>query len=236
MRTLLPILCAACAWAQSAIEVPTAGAVVDPSGNLRQVQGVEGSFLLGPPAAAGVLAAACWERLCLAKTDSQILSPTGQTDAPPGPAVFGLGTADDAVVFFPATHSFARWRDNALEPVDWTVDGDLLSLRLRGEETEIAVRRDTGVWIVRPDGSTVDWIGTSTGPVLLLPEGVLFATSDQLILRRADASELRFDLADAESISALGPHYAAIRAGDAIYALRTDQGHENLWLLPGNTP
>jgi hypothetical protein len=92
------------------------------------------------------------------------------------------------------------------------------------------------VWIVRPDGSTVDWIGTSAGPVLLLPEGVLFATSDQLILRRADASELRFDLADAESISALGPHYAAIRAGDAIYALRTDQGHENLWLLPGNTP
>jgi hypothetical protein len=217
------------------------GAIVDSSGALRPVQGVAGSFLLGPVSMSGVLSAACAKQLCLAKTDSTILSAngeSGETGAPPGPAIFGVNR-DDAVEYFPNTRTFARWHDNTLDPLDWTVDGDVLSVRITGGEAEIAVRRDGNVWIVRPDGSVVDSIADATGPVLLLPEGVLFAASNELVLRHMDRTEVRVGLAGADSIAAMGPHYAAIyvgRAGGAIYALRTEPGRENLFLLPGNVP
>jgi hypothetical protein len=231
MKALLPVFWAACAWAQSGIEVPTLGAIVDASGGLRPVQGVAGNFLLGPATAPGVLSAACSEQLCLAKTDAKILSPAGEADAPPGPAVFSVN-AGAALVFFPETRMFARWRGDALETLDWAVEGEVLSVRLRGGEAEIAVRRDTEVWMVHPDGSVIDWIANTPGPVLLLGEGVVFATADQVILRGPDASELRFDLPGAESIASMGAHYVAIRAGGATYALRTEPGRESLLLLP----
>jgi hypothetical protein len=235
MRIVLLWFCAICAWAQSGIEVPTLGAVIDSAGDLRPVQGVAGNFLLGPATVPGVLSAACSERLCLAKTDSKIVSSAGEADAPPGPAVFAVG-ASEAVVFFPETRAFARWHDDTLDRLDWSVEGDVLSIRLHGGEAEIAVRRGTDAWIVHPDGAVIDWIANTAGPVLLLREGLLFATPDQIVLRRPDASEVRFDLPGAESIAAMGPHYAAIRAGSATYALRTDFGRENLLLLPGNRP
>jgi hypothetical protein len=239
MKIVLLMIGAACAWAQSGIEVPRLGMIVDAAGGLRTVQGVAGNFLLGPATLPGVLSAACSERLCLAKTDAKIISSTGETDAPEGPAVLSVN-ATEAIVFFPETRRFARWRDDTLEWLDGTIDGEVLSIRLRGGEAEIAVRRDTDVWIVHPDGSVIDWIATTSGPVLLLGEGVVFATADQVILRRSDASELRFDLPGAESIAAMGPHYAAIRAGDATYALRTEPGRETLLQLPlsepGSTP
>jgi hypothetical protein len=240
MKHLLPLFCAVCACAQSGIEVPAIGAVVDPSGSLRPVEGVAGNFLIGPAMLSGVLSAACSERLCLAKTDSKIVSEAGETDAPPGPAIFGLD-GDQAVVFFPDSGTFARWHDNLLDPLDWATDywkddGEVLSIRVRGGETDIAVRRDGSVWIVHPDGSVVEWIADHPGPVLLLPEGVLFTTGDEVVLRHPDASEVRFALSGAQTIAAMGPHYAAIRVGNATYALRTESGREQLYLLPGNLP
>lgn len=252
MRRFLLIFCAVgasavYAYAQSGIEVPAAGAIVDSSGALRSVQGVAGSFWLGPAGVPGVLSAACSERLCLAKTDSKILSATGEADAPAGPAIFGLN-GDDAILFLPVPRTFVRWHDDTLESLDWTVDGDVLSVGFGDGDIEIAVRRDGNVWIIRPDGSVVDSIADATGPVLLLADGVLFATSGELVLRRRDATEVRLQLGGATSITAMGPHYAAIHvindvsndlsneAGDAVYALRTEPGRESLFLLPGNTP
>jgi hypothetical protein len=238
-HTLGIILCAGCAFAQSGIEVPVIGTIVDSSGALRSVQGVAGSFWWGPPGVSGALSAACSERLCLVKTDAKILSPTGETNAPPGPAIFGI-TADDAIVFFPMTHTFARWHDDALDPLDWAVDGEVLSVQRRDGEIEIAVRQDGHVWIVHPDGSMVDSLADATGPVTLLPDGVLFATADEIVVRHPDATEARFELAGAGSIDAMGPHYAAVHIagamGGAIYVLRTENGRESLFLLPGTTP
>jgi len=107
MKRILPVFIAVCAWSQSGIEVPSVGMIVDAAGNLRTVQGVAGNFLLGPAMASGVLSAACSEQLCLAKTNSKILSATGEVDAPPGPAVFGLH-GETAVIFFPESRAFAR--------------------------------------------------------------------------------------------------------------------------------
>jgi hypothetical protein len=220
-----------CAWAQSGIDVPSAGAIVDSSGALRQVQGVAGNFWLGPASMSGVLSAACSEQLCLVKTNSKILSATGEADAPPGPAIFDL-SGDEAILFFQEPRIFARWHNNVLETLDWVVDGEVLSIRRK----KIAVRRDGQVSIVHPDGSAVDSIVDATGPVLLLAEGVLFATPNELVLRHRDASEVRFELTGAMSITAMSAHYAAIHAGDMVYALRIDPGREGLYRLPGSTP
>ena len=221
MKHALLIFITSCAWSQSGIEVPSAGIIVDATGSLRAVQGVAGNFLPGPPIATGVLSAACSEQLCLAKTDSKILSATGQVDAPPGPAVFGLDR-DTAVIFFPQSRTFARWRENTLEPLDWNVDDDVLSIRVGDQGIEIALRRN--------------WAGVTNGPVLLLREGVLFATADEFVFRHGDGSEARFDLAGAEAITSMGSHYAAIRSGSLTYLLRLEPGHEQLFLLPGNVP
>ena len=76
MRRLLLIFCIAGATAvytcaQSGIEVPGIGMIVDSSRDLRPVQGVAGSFLLGSVSMSGVVSAACSEQLCLIKTDSK---------------------------------------------------------------------------------------------------------------------------------------------------------------------
>ena len=219
MRTILPVFWAACAWAQSGIEIPAVGAVVDSSGVFRPLQGVAGNFLLGPAIASGVLSATCSEEVCLAKTDSKIVSLTGETEAPLGPAVFGLD-GSSAVIFFPESRAFARWHDNTLEPLDWTVKGEVLSILVVNGQAQIAVRPE----------------GDSNRPRLLLPEGVVFATEEEIILRRRDGTESRFELANAEAITRMGEHYAAIVAGHTIYALRTDAGREQLYQLPGNAP
>src|SRR6185503_3862469 len=147
------MLCAICAWAQSGIDVPAIGAIVDPSGALRPVQGVAGNFLLGPATASGILSVACSELLCLAKTDSKILSATGEVDSPDGPAILAV-RADEAIVFFPQQRVFARWHADTLEALDWKAEGEVLSIR----GSEIALRRDGSLWIVHSDGAVVDWI------------------------------------------------------------------------------
>ncbi len=230
MTRLLVFFCGVCAWAQSGIEVPSIGTIVDSTGALRQVQGVAGSFLLGPIELSGVLSAACSKRLCLAKTDSKILSATGETDAPSGPAIFDLGDKE-AIIFFPEPHTFARWRNDSLEPLDWVVEDEILSITVK----KIAVRSNEETSIVQSDGSVVDSIPEATGPVLLLPKGIVFATKDEIVLRQDD-TEVRYALANARSITPMGPPYVAIYVADAIYALRTDQGRESLFLLPGTTP
>ena len=231
MRQTLLILWSFCAFAQTGIEVPTVGVIVGPSGSLWPVEGVAGNFWLGAATASGVLSASCSEQICLAKTDSKILSATGQADAPSGPAIFWVDR-DDAIVFFPEAGAFARWHDDTLDPLDWMVEGEVLSIRA----SHIAVRRNENVWIIRPDGAVADWVAETSGPVLLLADGILFATPDEIILRRRDASEVRFALTGTETITAMGLHYAAIRTGNSTYAFRIDSGREQLFLLPGNAP
>jgi hypothetical protein len=229
---VLLALWAVCVQAQS---LPRIGQMIDTGGKLRQVYGVAGSFVTGAPGRGRVLSAACSDRLCLSKTHSAIESPLGGTPAPPGPALFGLDGAS-AFVYFPQTRSFARWHDNSLDPLDWNLDGEVLSLRASDGQAEIAVRRQDTVWIVRPDGAVVDAVASPDGPVLLLAGGVLFTSGDKLILRRSDAHQVRLDLAGVEALSILGEHYAQVRTAVAIYALRIDPGRERLYLLKGTPP
>jgi hypothetical protein len=217
----LAALSLACAFAQS-VEAPRVGAMLDRRGSLRPVHGVAASFVIGPETAGGVLSAACSADWCLAKTAGEL----AEAPAPPGPAVIGIdGRA--AWVYFPATGEFAHWEDGVLTPLDWRVDGEVLSI---SPDARIAVRRASGVWVVSPDGATLDSLPEASGPVLLLADETVFAAGDELVLQRPDRSQARFALSGVARIATLGEGWAQVSAESGTYAL--DLRREALYVLP----
>lgn len=207
-----------------------------PDRSARPVYGVTGSVTLGAPAATGILSLGCSKLLCLMKTDSSILSPSGIAAAPKGPAWFSFN-GDSALVYIPQVRQLARWHDNQLDPVDFDVPGEILAVRGAPDQITFAIRNDAGVWIVGPGNTVLQSLPGATGPVLLLDNGgVLFASSDALILRRPNTSDLRFETGPVASLAWLGEHYVQVgvqaRTRESNYALRIDAGHERLFLLP----
>ena len=227
MRVAIGLMTIGLCWGQAPIAAPSIGKMLDTSGTLRTVYGMAGNFTVGPPEAMRVISAACSETLCLAKTANRIQGPTTSAFAPPGPALFGFD-GSDAVVYFPVARQFARWRQGRLLRLPWHVDGEVLALR----GTEIAVRRDADVWVVRPDGTILDYLGQVAGPVLLLDGAAVLASEDALVLRRPAQDDVRFELSGIQGFSALGSEYVQVKTAAGSYALRTTPGREDLLLLP----
>jgi hypothetical protein len=146
------------------------------------------------------------------------------------PALFALD-GPTAWGYFPQSKQLARWRDGAWEYLNFTPDGEVLSIRSLGRVPEFAVRRDGGIQIVRED-AVIDSLPNAAGAVMLLEDGVVFATADRVILRRADGTELNFDLQGAEAFFRMGEDYVQVRAAGTDYALRIERGHEQVFLLP----
>lgn len=231
MRIAIAMIFGAYASAQSGLDRPTLGMMLDANGATRPVYGVAGSVTLGDVVATDVLSTACSQQLCLTKTDSSIISLTQSIDAPPGPAVFALD-GDAAFVYFPQSNQLARWHDGQLDLLDFDVDGEILSLRAVEGTLEFAVRRRTGVSIVRDGNTVVDSLPRATKLVMLLKSGVLFSAEDGLVLRRPDGSWVRFVVKGVQALLALGEDYVQIRAGGSTYALRITPGREQLFLIP----
>jgi hypothetical protein len=275
------LLFLSCSWAQ--IQQAQLGAMLGSDGVRRAVFGVAGSVTLGlplgggGPVLSGVLSMGCSRRMCLMKSESTLASSVDSAlvivDAPPGPAMFWFegvnggngdsrGAGDSAVVYFPRSRQLARWQNGQLSPLDFDVTGEILSIGEASDGTLLfAIRNLAGTWIVRNGGAIVQSLHVagasprSSGSVLLLPNGVLFTTTEGLILRRPDASEMVFALArvepesseaghsEAESVtlSWLGENYVQVRVhgplgNDLNYALRIDPGHERIFLLPEPQP
>ena len=205
--------------------------MLDQNGAARPVLGVAGSVTLGDAIANDVQALACSKRLCLLKTDAAVVSSSGESaDAPPGPALIA-----PPFIYFERTNQLALWTGGRLEPIDLALDGQVLSMRQATDGTiEFAVARPNGSWLIHGDGTVIDSL--PSGPVMLLQHGVIFASSDEVILRRADGTESRFDIADAESFFPLGEGYAGVRAGNSTWAIRIEPGREQAFLLPGVAP
>ena len=234
MRVLLFFFTIASALAQ--IEHPRLGLMPDQDGAARPVQGVAGSVTLGDAMVTGVQALACSKRLCLVKTGASLVSLSGESaDAPPGPALFALD-GNAAFVYFERSRRLARWHEGRLDPVDFAVDGEVLALRVTdGGALEIAVARDDGVWLVHGDGTVIDSL--PAGPLMLLKRAVIYSAADgEVVLRRADGTELQFGVAGAESFFALGEGYVGVRAGNLTWAIRIEPGLEQAFLLPGAAP
>lgn len=236
MRFLL--LVAACSiplWAQSGLNRPLVGEMLDDRGLLWPVFGIGGSFTVEDARASGVLSSACSRTLCLAKTDSSLLTGGAVVTAPPGTAEIAVrGT--NAWIYFAQTNQFARWQAGRLAIEELNVDGDVLSVQAGWK---LSVRRGGVVWIVSGEGAILDSLPSEAGPVLLIDDGgVVYATSDSLVLRRPGGKEIRFAAPAASGIDALfqmGDGYVEARSGATIYALRTSAGRENLFLLPRKT-
>jgi hypothetical protein len=202
MKTILLLLTATLLPAQD-VATPSIGMMTDARGSLRPVYGVAGSFVVGEEAGTAM-------------------------NAPPGGVVLGID-GDAAWIYFPHTARFARFTGGTLTDLDWHVDGEVLSI---GPGPRIAVRRPSGVWIVRPDGAVVDALPDATGPVLLLENVAVFAATDEIVLQRADRSQLRLPLAGVRAIAPMSADWLQVSAATGEYALRITPGKEALYVLP----
>jgi hypothetical protein len=219
------------AWAQGTIDQPRMGVMVDGFARARPVFGVSASVTLGDPAASGVVAVACSDSWCILKTRDAIVAGGVSAKAAPGPGLLAIDAAT-ALVYFPRFHMLARWHDGILEPVAMNVTGTIVGLRSIAGVAQFAVRRNGVTWIVDADNQAIDSIPSASGPLILLPGATIYTDGDDVVLRRADRSEVRFPVPGAQSFAAMAASYVQIRAGQASYALRIDPGHERIFELP----
>jgi hypothetical protein len=242
VRLVLCVACIACtALAQSTVEPPQLGMMLDTKGQVRPVIGVAGSITLGDPVTSGALSVGCGRGVCLFKTRSAVAAQTSGfgtsgIPAPPGPALFAFA-ANTTLVYFPLSRQLARWHDGQLDPVPVALTGEVLSLRVGNQgNPEFAVRRDGGTWIVAAGDEVSGSIPVENGPVMLLPGVVLYTSPSEVILRRSDASELHFAVSGVQWFSRLGQDYIQIHAGRTNAALCTGAGRERIFLLPEPAP
>lgn len=224
MKILTAFAMCVCACAQTR---PQLGKMLDPNGAVRTVYGIASSVTLGGMEVTGVLSSGCSNTFCLAKTEASIVSASGSADAPDGPALFAFD-GDAAVVWFPQSRQLARWVNGVFTVADTTIDGEVLSIGISPGAVQIAVRRRNGVWIVNQDGSVLSSLPRSTGPVMLIAGGLVYATDSEIVIRK-----LRIPLAGVTSFSQMSGGYLQVRAGGVDYSLRIDPGRETLFQLPG---
>jgi hypothetical protein len=229
MRIVALLAAAVGLWAQGGIDRPFIGQMIDGQHLLRPVYGASGSFSVEAPSVGRVLSSACSRALCLAKTEAGLVSSGGVTLAPLGDAKIALDAAG-ATIYFPQIGQFGRWQNGSLTMLNLSVDGTVLSLR--SAPLNLALERWGTIWIVAQEGSILDSLPADAGPVLLLPESIAYATPDALVLRKSDATELRFPAPGIIELTLLGDGYVEAVAGDILYALRTFAGREQLFQLP----
>ncbi|HEY6344553.1 MAG TPA: hypothetical protein VIY49_23920 [Bryobacteraceae bacterium] len=228
--------------AQSGLNRPDLGLMIDRQGSLRQVAGVSGSFLVGAPQAAGALSFACSQTLCAAKLKDSILFSTtdfrlcalasGSTfAAPEGDAVIAADESG-ATIYFRESSQFERWQNGALTPLDWVAAGEILSIGSGTSSSTLAVRLNGGVWIVSTAGAVLDSLPSSAQAVLLLSGATVYTTASDVVLRRADGSEINFAAAGVSQLFAMSDGWVEARGKNALFALRIDSGHESLYWLP----
>ncbi len=261
-RTLAILtLFAANAFTQPALSPPRLGFVEDSARTLRPVYGIANNFVLGDAVAAKVVAEAFSGSLGLLKTDSSLTAfdsdakPIGSIDVARGAALFAFspdGAA--ALVYNQAANALIEWRGGAFTPVAANLPeargNAVLALGFPNpsEALFIVERRaphgSSGVWEVRvPLGaagvpSQKALVGVRA-PLLALPAGgLLYSSSDGVVVRREDSSEVhivahlpsRFLL---RQMTADWVELLDLESSNR-FAIHTAPGREALYQLPAN--
>jgi hypothetical protein len=232
MKIITALAICVCAWGQ--VNRPQVGKMVDANGAVRTVYGIASSVTIGDVEASGVVSAGCG-KFCLVKTETGIVSTAGSVDAPGGPALFAFD-GDGAIVWFSRARQLARWHEGVLDvcPLpDGRGSGDaetVLSIGVSGGAVRFAVRRRNGVWIINQDGSMAGSLPRATGPVMLIPGGVVYATRSEIVI-----GDVRLALDGVTSFSWMSQSYLQVRAGGVDYSLRIEAGHVTLFQLPGGS-
>jgi hypothetical protein len=227
MKIITAFSICVCACAQSGVNRPQLGKMLDSNGAVRTVYGIAASVTLGDMESTDVLSSACSKTFCLAKTETSIVSAVGSVDAPPGPAMFAFD-GDAAFVWFSRSRQLARWQNGLLTLIDSSVEGEVLSIGANVGVVQFAVRRMNGVWVINQDGSVAGSLPHATRAAILIPGGVVFATREEIVI-----GDLRFSLNGVTEFSQMSDSYLQVRAGGADYSLRIEKGRETLFQLPG---
>lgn len=241
---------AASGWAQTALTPPQAGFMLDGGNSLRPVYGIAGNFLLGDPAATGVVSAAFSGCLGLLKTDSALIAIDRQgrqvasTDAPDGSALFAFsrdGTM--AVAFLTGTQALVTWDGSVFQPLPLDLASAVLAVAMpdAGHAALIA-KRDDGLWDVRISLATGAVVSQTalvgvTAPVMMLAGGELvYGDANGIVVRRSDGSEKHIDaqLPQSFSLQQMGEGWVQLRDLDTGrgFAIRITENREQFYALP----
>ena len=226
MKLFLFLLISASVWAQ--IEHPSLGVMLDENGRARPVTGAPATATLGDPLFdRAVISLACSQTTCLAKTETAVVSSSGETaDAPAGAAIMAF-IGDVAYVYFVETRQFAIWFRGQLYPFDFAAGGDVLSIRANG--FAYAVARDDGIWVGNQN------LGPAHAIFLLDDGGALLAVDGQVRLLRTDGTEVDFAVSGAGGFLRMSDRYIEVTTDSGMWALDTQPCNEQIFLLPGGS-
>lgn len=220
MKLFLLLVSGIGAWAQ--LESPRIGMMLDENNRARPVIGVPTAAMLGDPwFDAPIISLSCSAYACLAKTESALVSSSGEkVDTPPGAVLIAWEPGADgaAYVYFVETRQLARWSRGQLDLIDFTPDGDVVSLRATANGYDYVTSRDDDA---------------ATCTLLLDGGGVLLASDGQIRLLRADGTEANFAVADVGGFIRMSDRYVQVITSTGMWALDLQPGHEQLFLLPG---
>lgn len=246
--------------AQSPLDRPRIGYVVDSGAALRPLYGTAANFILGEVLFSGNTSCASSNTATLVKTPEAVLLIGTDGDerarwaGPDGEAMFAFhadGAA--ALVLIAVAPALLRVVKNRLEPVPVDME------RLGGKVVAVAapdrasallgVARGEEIWLVKvstKSGEILDerLLPGVAGRVHLRGDGsVLYTDHGELVWRTCDGVEKRFALeAEVDAFAPLGAAWVAITArhagadGLTHYGLRLDAGREGLYQLPEVAP
>jgi hypothetical protein len=187
-----PVACA------GRVESPAIGYARGSDGTILRVAGVSGAFVTTATIQTGAVSAAFSAQLGVLKLASSVRVLDGggnlivETDAPPGPALFGFdGTGATAVAWYPSTGALMLYRAGAWSTVPYDTGGvPVLGVAFDEQGRALVVLARYRLTLARirvSDGATEDEtiVGPGSGPVWVSSRGALLFVRDGMVLYRA---------------------------------------------------
>lgn len=240
------------ALAQTRLEVPRLGFLVDAQGRLRPLTGAAGNFLLGDPLIENVLSATASERFVLAKQFRDVLLLSGdgvllrRFPAPEGPALFAFTEAGDpALAYFPAAGVLHGFTAEALEPVA-ALDSAVLALAAEAPRRAVLIEhRESGLWrrTLNLETKQIEhemfFVPARPDALAFGHDFLLAAQDDQLLLWNPDGILERMALPEpVRDLRPLGRDWFELIGAQSArrFALRLPLSPANLFRLPEARP
>ncbi len=249
MRFLLVLAMCTAMMAQSGLNVPQAGWMLDDKGALRPVMGFAGNFWLGGPAAPEATAAAFEARGGFVQQGKgvTVLDAAGKpglrlTGTSSAAAVFGFTRwGVPALVYMPDRGELLRVAGSGTQRVPGNLEGLVAVAEIDGNDALAVVNEKDGLWLLRVtlrNGAVVsrEALPGVSAPVLLEGDGTLvFERDGAMVLRAAGGAERETAVSfQAGAMTPMGDGWIAVfeKDGRRRFGLRTTPGHESVDPLP----
>jgi len=233
------------------LDVPRIGYLAEPGGALRPLAGIGGNFLLGEPVAHEVRAAVFAGRFGLVHASDRLvlvgpsLEPLASLSGLSEQALLAVSSALPlGVAWLPERGELCRlgpYRDASPNCFPLSVDGAVRAAGVTSEESAaLAVERNRALWLMLVDlekRRTVREMHLAgiAPPVALLGEDILFCLDGELVVRRADGSEIRSPSpVAAPEFEPVGRGWVSLRdAAGARWIVRVSEERLEVFCLAG---